>query len=187
MQTKPKSNSVITHSIREDGVIVFSVVGIGDLEFNPTAASVECNRHAALHGWIQRISDGAAMERTDKEGNIIPSETLTRMKYHRMNELITYYELGATEWKRTKEGDGSGVRSLTVEAIAAVKSVDYDRALEMVETHAEMHFKGDTKKALAFFRKSPKVQAAMAAIKDSRVKAPSAEEADAALDELKGA
>lgn len=186
MQTKPKSNSVITHAVSADGKrVVFTVLGHGDVELDLTKVSAECMQQAAIHGWIQRISDAAAIERADKDGNIIPTAELTRIKYERMNDLCTHYESGTTEWKRNGGGDGSGARSLTILAIARVKEVDYARAEEMVGRHAEMHTKGDRKKALALLRKSAKVQAAMQEIRDERAsRAASDVDVDAMLNEM---
>lgn len=170
MQSKPKANSIITSAYDEErNVLVFTVLGEGDVELDLNKVHEANMRRAAIHGWNQRIPDAAAIGTTDKDGVVIPKAERTRIKFERMNELCRHYESGTEEWSR--KGDGSatgGGRSITLEAIARVKGWDYQKAADMVEVHAKMHFGGDTKKALAFFRTGEKVKAAMQAIRDER-------------------
>lgn len=184
MQSKPKSNAIVTHSVAEDGVITFEVLGVGKLRFDPAAVAPVNRRRAEMHGWIQRIVDAAAIGVTDSEGNIIPKEERTRMKYHAMNEIIIHYESRSEEWSRV--GSGGGARSLTIEAIARVQGIEYDAAVEMVERHAEKKYDGDTRKALNKLRQAEAVQKAMSAIRAERTPKTSID-ADAELEELKAA
>jgi hypothetical protein len=178
MQTKLKVNSVITHERLESGAIRFNVRGAGFVDFNLQKVHAANRDYAALHGFIQRISDGAAMSRDSTNGApASPADKLAAME-----RLVEHYESGSDQWRLTATGEGGG-RSITVEAIAQVQSVDYDTAYARVEAFAAKRFEGDTKKALAFFRDSEKVRTAMDAIKASRVGAPKID-ADAALNEL---
>jgi len=112
MQTKPKSNSTITHAIRERDetgeyapVITFSVLGVHPTsEGNPTGAatfsftvanaSATVQARAMVHGFIQRISDGGAISRDPETGLPATPET----KFNRMKRIAEFYEAGADEW-----------------------------------------------------------------------------------------
>lgn len=179
MQTKAKVNSIITHERLESGAIRFSVKGAGFVDFNLSKVSPENRDYAAIHGFIQRISDGAAMSRDPRDGSAAsPADKLAAME-----RIVEHYESGSAEWRLQASGEGGG-RSITVEAIAKVKGLEYDAAYVQVEAYAARHFEGDTKKALAFFRDAPKVREAMDQIKASRLTAPKID-ADKALEDLK--
>lgn len=177
MQAKAKKNSVVTHAVMEDGRIQFTVLGAGEFTFDPSKAAEQHRRRAEQHGWIQRISDRAAIAR-DLETNLpaTPAE-----KKARMAELAQHYESGSADWNL--KGGGGGAGSITIEAIARIKSVSYEVAEGFVEEYAEKKFGGDTKKCLAELRSGAKVQEAMAAIRKERTPAPKAD-ADGLLDEL---
>lgn len=109
MQTKPKSNSAIVSRVdQETGELVFEVIGAGTARFNVGKASVQCRSYAEQHGWIQRISDSAAMSRTDDEGNIIPKADIAKAKLSAMTRLIQHYESGTSDWSRVAEGGPRG-------------------------------------------------------------------------------
>jgi hypothetical protein len=179
MQTKAKSNSIVTSvipegtpmidlTVRVPASILFQVLNQGEIGFDLTKVSPENHGRALLHGWNQRIPDAAAIGRTDEDGNHIPEAERTRIKAERMNDLCIHYESGTEEWSRRKEGDGTGGRSLTIEGIARAKGIEYEEAIGFVDQHAEMH-KLDRKAALADIRKkSEKVRTAMAAIRLER-------------------
>lgn len=185
MQSKPKSNSIVTHT-RNDatGVLTFNVLGVGSFEFDPTKAAPVNREHAEYHGWLQRIVDGAAIPVADPEGNIVPKSERSRMKYAAMIRLRDHYESGAEDWSLA--GGGGGARSITIEAIARVFECEYEEAVEMVERHAEKKYAGNTKTALAKLRAEPKVQAAMLAIRQERLPKPVLD-ADSELDSLRAA
>lgn len=184
---KPKSNSVVTVQLLDDGRIQYDVLGAtnGAVIFDPKKASASNRAHAEFHGWKQRGADGAALSRdTDTGQPASPNE-----KRERIAALMAFYEEGTDDWSRV--GVGGGGKSLTVEAIAAEKGIDYDAAETMVEEFAKTGkdgkgnaFNGDTKKALAFLRQGAKVGARMEEIRKARMPAPKVD-ADAALNELK--
>ena len=184
MQAKPKSNSIVTHALNADGSITFAVLGVGALQFRPHMVAEANRRRAEYHGWIQRIVDAAAIGVTDSEGNVIPRDQRTRMKYHAMNEIIVHYESGSEEWSRV--GTGGGQKSITIEAIARVLDIEYAEALEYVDRHAEKKYAGDTKKCLAELRKGKRIMSAMEDIRRERTPEPKVD-ADAELEELKAA
>ena len=81
MNATRKSNSVITHEASSDGIITFHVVGAGSFKFDPAACTDEVERMAALHGYVQKISDKAAIGRDAKTGkSATPAEKFAAMK-----------------------------------------------------------------------------------------------------------
>ncbi len=191
MQTKAKGNSVITHALEGDK-ITFTVLGAGAVTMDTEKLHDDIMQRAAIHGLIQRISDAAAIGRDPETGrSASPAEKLAAM-----TELVAYYETGTADWKRTGTGEGSG-KSITIEAIARVKSISYEIAADYVERYAKTgsyttgplgsprkeYFNGNTTKCLAFLRKSTAVAEAIADIRKSRQGAPVVD-ADKALDEL---
>jgi hypothetical protein len=175
---KPKSNSVVTVQQTEAGEILVQVLGAGVVTFDPTKASEKVRAHAAFHGFKQRLSDAAAMSRDPENGAAAtPADKMAAIK-----ELADWYMTGTEEWSRV--GVGGGGKSITIEAIAAEKGIEYDAAEAMVEEFAKAKYEGDTKKALAFLRLGSKVAARIDEIRKARMPAPKVD-ADAALEELK--
>lgn len=141
-------------------------------------------KQAALVGMAQvRIVDAAAVSAADEDGNIIPADKRIALKRERIEALIAHYHTGTAEWSRAASGGGG--RSLTVEAIARVRQVEYDQAETMVADFAKKKYEGDTRKALAFLRQGERVAAAMEAIRKERLPAPKVD-ADKALEEIGG-
>lgn len=116
MQTKSKSNSVVTHRLLESGVLAITVKGAGvQLEgaeqpedavlcFDPKLCAETTRQRAELHGWIQRISDAAAIGRDTKTG--LPATPRTKLEA--MTKLVDYYQSGAMEWKMAGTGGAGG-------------------------------------------------------------------------------
>ena len=182
MQSKPKSNSVITHLVTEldDGnmTITFNVRDAGEVVLNTSRLHDDIMQRAAVHGLIQRISDAAALSRDADTGkSASPADKLAAMQ-----ALVSHYETGTSEWKRAGTGEGGG-KSITVEAIARVKQIPYETALDYVNRYAEAKFGGNGKKCLAFLRQSAQVIDAIAEIRKARTSGPKID-ADAALSEL---
>lgn len=101
MQKSVKKNSVVTHEVRDAGnVLVIKVIGSDEIVFDRKNVSQECDSHAAIHGWFQRLSDAAALDKGST-----PAQ-----KYEAIRELADYYQTGATEWKRKSVGGGGGSR-----------------------------------------------------------------------------
>lgn len=169
MQTKPKSNTIVTSRYDEArSIIIFTVKDCGDVELDLLKVSQANNHRAAIHGWNQRIPDAAAISRTDKDGHIIPEQTRTRIKYERMNDLCRHYESGTERWSMVREAGESGGGTLVVEAIARVQGVDYAEAEARVERYADRNCEGDTAKALAILRKGPTLAGALREIQAER-------------------
>lgn len=176
MQTKPKANSVITHQLLETGILRFNVLGAGFVDFDRTKVHAANLERAALHGFIQRISDAAALSRNTTTGApASPADKLAAME-----ELVEHYHSGAAEWKRTGTGTQGG---LIVRAIMRVKGLTFEAATQQVEAFAAKKHKGDTAAALRFLATGAQVMAAMDAIRQESRPAPKVD-ADEALGEL---
>ena len=136
----------------EAGTVTFQVKGHNDIVLDIAKLHPDIVKRAALAGMAQvRIVDAAAVGMADDEGNILPEAERINLKYSRMEALVSHYHTGTSDWSRKGTGSG-GFGSITVEAIARVKDVEYAEAEAMVAKYAEAKFGGDTKKALAFFR-----------------------------------
>lgn len=101
MQSKPKANSVITHEVNGD-VILFHVAGAGTLTLDLSKVHADNVQRGAVHGFIQRVSDGAAMSRDPVTGK--PATAAD--KAARMAAIIAHYESGAAEWSMRGQGTG---------------------------------------------------------------------------------
>jgi hypothetical protein len=178
METRRRSNAVVTVTVDDKGRLTFDVLGAGKVTFDPQRVHEELRAYAELYGWKQRLSDAAAMSRdTDTGKPTSPADKLAAIQ-----ELAEYYMSGASKWSRIGTGGGGG-KSLTTEAIARVKGIDYAAAEAMVAAFAKAEYGGDTRKALAFLRTGQRVAEAVAAIRAER--APAAKvDADSALTEL---
>lgn len=119
MQTKPKSNSVVTHAQGEDGALIFRVKDVGELRFDIAKCSEATRKRAELHGWIQRISDAAAQSRDTKTGK--PAEP--REKLSAMKRLVDWYETGTVDWKMSggeRTAPGSAEKALLVRCLREI-------------------------------------------------------------------
>lgn len=105
MQTKPKSNSVITHSLKPDTrEIVFHVAGAGDVSLDLAKCAQPILDRFTVHGAIQRISDRAAIGRDPETGkSATPADKLDAMQ-----ELVEHYMTGTSEWSLTGTGGPRG-------------------------------------------------------------------------------
>lgn len=105
MQAKAKANSVITTSMTEGGLIAFNVLGVGQLTFDRTKASAATKDAAEINGWVQRLSDMAALPRDQKTGaSATPQE-----KYDAIARGIAHYESGTDQWRLNAATGDSGL------------------------------------------------------------------------------
>lgn len=107
MNTKAKSNSVITHQVNGNN-ITFTVLGVGNLVFNTSKAHPDNHYQAQIHGFIQRISDAAAIPRDPETGESASAQD----KFDAMQRLVDHYESGTPEWSRRPvagEGKSGGL------------------------------------------------------------------------------
>lgn len=179
-QAKKKANSVLTSEFTADGTIVINVLGAGKVEFNPANVNVALRQRAELHGWLQRLSDGAALSRDPETGESPTAEA----KLERIQAIAAHYLGGAETWAmRAGSGDGAG-GNLTLRAIARVYGYDLATAGEKLDALATK--KGMDRKALmTLLRGNEKVKAAIDAIRAESTKASNVD-TEALLGELAG-
>lgn len=105
MNATKKTNSVITHSVDETGMIItFNVVGAGEVVLDMGKLSLPIMEKAAQHGIIQRISDRAAIPRSKETGlPATPAEKLDAMQ-----TLVEHYMTGTEEWTLTGNAEPRG-------------------------------------------------------------------------------
>ncbi len=183
MQTKPKANSVITHSM-QDGKIVFNVLGAGSFAFDPDKASAENRARAMIHGFVQRISDGAARLKDTKNGaSATPAEKMGFMK-----RIADHYMSGATEWRLTETSTGKRsvdaglVIMAMIRALAGVK--DVDAAERIFAQQVTLKKFADRDAAIKAWAESRQVADAIKVILAERAAAAANLDADAMLAEL---
>lgn len=104
MQSKPKSNSVITSKLDEAGVLVFTVRGAGPdgadatLSLDPKSMHEKNRERAMIHGLVQKVSDRAALSRnTVNFKPATPAEKLAAMRV-----LVDHLASGSEEWSPTR-------------------------------------------------------------------------------------
>lgn len=180
MQSKPKSNSVITHTLAEDGrTLTFRVLNAGEFTFDVLSAHANMQHRAAVHGFIQRISDAAAKSRNPENGQpATPTEKLQAMQ-----RVAEHYASGVDQWALVRapgNGEAAGP-SIVVRAFARLQGLSVADALTRVREVAEKR-RVTTKAYLKTLRGAQAIRDAIAAIE--------AEEAgtggDEALAELMG-
>jgi hypothetical protein len=156
MQTKQKSNSVVTHEVSGD-IITFHVVGAGDVVLNMAAVDPVIAKRAAFHGMIQRLSDAAAIPRNPETGQPASPEE----KRAAIAALADHYASGTMEWNR-KRASGEG----------AVSGGLLRRALEEMYPGKDIpaFLKGKTKAEQAALRASAKVAPIIARMQSEAVK-----------------
>ena len=167
MQQKAKSNSVVTHSIGAEGVLTFNVRGAGSFTFDPATASKTVIARAMLHGFIQRISDGAALSRDPETGLPATPEA----KLERMRAIADHYASGTDDWNR-KKADQARTRKVTdaalvISAIGEMKGWLDEAVRDWIKVTADS--RGVTEKDLIKqLAAQPKVILKVAEIKERR-------------------
>lgn len=184
MTPKPKSNSVITHTLA-DGVVTFTVRDAGELRLNLASLSPEVRERALVHGMVQRVSDAAAIPFNKEEGRYATPQE----KFEAMRALVEHYESGTTEWAR-KGGGAGGPRvdsdsSLILAAVARVQGVEVATMRERVKANAEKRGVS-TRAYLSALLASEAVKAVYEELKAAQPVAKPAVDADEALKELRG-
>lgn len=176
MQTKAKSNSVVTTSLVE-GKLVIAVLGSGSVTFDPSKADKALRQRAEMHGWTQRLVDAAAMSRDDVTGQpATPAD-----KFEAIKGLADHYMSGTPDWSRKSAG-GFG-KSITLAAIALVQGITYEAAEANVAAMAKKRGE-EAKETLKFLATGGRVMKAIAEIRAKAVK-PASVDADKALAEMK--
>jgi hypothetical protein len=179
MQTKAKSNSVVTHALGEDGhVIAFKVLNAGEFQFDVRKVHPNMLRRAALHGFVQRIADAAAKSRDTETGK--PASSTDKLAA--MQRVAGHYETGVDQWALVRaEGGGVGP-SIVVRAFAALQGMPVADAQARIKELAEKR-RLTTKAVLAQLRKTDTIRAKIAELEAAE---PAGEEGEDLLAELMG-
>jgi hypothetical protein len=169
MQTKPKSNSIITHE-RTAGGVAFKFRGVIVGELLMAGIHADNREQAMYHGFIQRIGDGGAVERQDKQTGMIRTDAeMDSIKRARIEALIAHYNSGTPDWNLVRSNTGGGVDTsgLTIEAISRVYGWSVADTERKVDTLAEK--KGiERKEMLRTYANIPDVAAMIGTIKAER-------------------
>jgi hypothetical protein len=177
-EAKVKSNSVMTVK-QMDGKLVFTFLGAGEFTFDPDKASAENRARAMMHGFKQRIADGAALSRDTTTGlAATPEEKMAEAR-----KIAEHYESGSTDWAlKVAEGGAADGTWLTKALVALGKAATVEEAMEKVVALAGKKFGGETGKARKALLADPKVAKAVLDLKAAAIKADSS--ADSMLDEI---
>lgn len=101
--TGKRANWTIAHKI-EGQLVKFAVKGAGDLVLDLAKVNSANRARAELHGFVQRISDAAAMARDSKTG----ASATPQQKFEAMKRLVEHYESGSEEWSPARSTEGVG-------------------------------------------------------------------------------
>ena len=101
--TGKRANWTIAHKI-EGQLVRFSVKGAGELTLDVAKVHAANRARAEMHGFVQRISDAAAMARDSKTG----ASATPQQKFDAMQRLVEHYMSGAEEWSPARSVDGVG-------------------------------------------------------------------------------
>ena len=141
MSTERKS--VVQHVVMPSGVVAFTVAGAGTFTFDPSGCTEDVEMQATLHGYVQKISDKAAIARDSKTG----LSATPQMKYERMKALADHLA-GGGSWNVRAAGVSLN-RAALFESIAEVRKVSAakvyekfagfeDKVLQSFLTHGEI-------------------------------------------------
>ena len=101
--TGKRANWTIAHKI-EGQLVKFAVKGAGELVLDVAKVHAANRKRAEMHGFVQRVSDAAAMARDSKTGaSATPQE-----KFEAMKRLVEHYMGGAEEWSPARSVEGVG-------------------------------------------------------------------------------
>lgn len=168
MQTKAKANSIITHALSDNG-ITFSFRGQAIGNLNLTALHADIKFRAVIHGMLQRIGDGGAVERMDKQTGLIRTDAeMDAIKKARIVALIEHYNSGTDEWNVARGlPKGPDTSGLVIEAISRVYGWDVPTVEAKVTKMADQ--KGiERKEMLRTYANIPDVAAMIGTIKAER-------------------
>lgn len=114
MTKQTERKSVITTTVSDDlTYITFHVKDVGDLTLDMLKCDKKILDRARVHGFIQRVSDKAAIARnTDTGLPVSPQE-----KFEAMRAMVDHFMSGTTEWN-IKRAEGAGRKSGGLDGIA---------------------------------------------------------------------
>jgi hypothetical protein len=133
MQMKPKSNSVVTHTVSPEGYITFAVVGAGSFTINPADISAPNVARFQRHGIIQRISDAAAKGRDPNTGK----SATPQARHDAMKRLADHYISGSVEWSPARAEGSGGLDQIILAAVVEATGKTHEEVRAMVAAGAE--------------------------------------------------
>lgn len=98
METKKASAVITTALSATNDAVTFTVKDAGELTLELARISDANKARAMLHGFVQRISDAAALSRNPETGKPASAQD----KFDAMRILIEHYHSGTGEWTRTR-------------------------------------------------------------------------------------
>lgn len=135
MQTKPKSNSVVTVTAGAGDTLVFDVRGAGTFTFDPASMSAANHRRAMLQGVITRISNGAAIARDKATG----ASASPAAKFEAIKSIADHLASGSEDWSAARvsgAGRAAGGDRLIVAAVAEARGVSAEEVRALVAAEA---------------------------------------------------
>lgn len=97
----PRKNALITVEAGESGALTFTV-GSASFTIDPATFAEEIRNRAMAHGFVQKISDAAAIAKSELTGDAAKDAAT---KFEAMRSVAERLESG--EWSK-RSGDGSG-------------------------------------------------------------------------------
>ena len=107
----------------DNGTIVFKFTDLPDYRFNPADASEENRANAAVHGWLARLGDSAAIPKDASNGFTV-TEAMRRAS---VVELGDHYKSGSTDWN-LKQSARKAPQNAAILALATAKNLTYEGA-----------------------------------------------------------
>ncbi len=133
MQTKPKSNSVVTHTVSDAGVITFAVVGAGSFGIDPAVIHASNLSRFQRHGIIQRISDAAAKGRDPTTGK----SATPQARFDAMKRLADHYTSGAEGWSPARVEGALALDQIILAAVVEATGKTTEEVRAMIAAGAE--------------------------------------------------
>lgn len=192
MDRKLKSNQSIMHGFDEETQTHwFDVVGYPRLLLPDSSISPENSKRSKHFGLRQvRVVDGAAIGKTDREGNIIPEAVRLKMKYEGMRRIVEHLASGSPDWELPRAG---GVRAapkqdsleLILQAIMRATGRDADGVGKMLAEMVRQRG-GDLEANARYLAESKRVLVALAEIRAESARPAGGENPDDVLDAMLG-
>ena len=168
MQRKAKANSVVTSATRP-GFVDITVLGAGVVTLTKSKVHQDNRDHAEDHGWIQRLSDGAALG----------AGATPQAKFDRISSIRDHYESGSPNWNL--KASSTGQLEIIAKAIMRGMNKTPEQAKQLLQ--ATMAKKNcDLKGALTIWEEADVVAQAISDIRAERAQAIAAKAKMSAVD-----
>lgn len=106
-------------------IIQFTFDGLEPVTFDPAKAAPAMRSHAEMHGWLARIGDKAAIQKSADNNYTVTEE----MRRNAVLEMVAHYESGIQQWElKTAKGKAFPIIP-AVQAYAEKTGKSYNEAL----------------------------------------------------------